>query len=687
WVAPVPWLVLVRCRQLPGRRPYLALWTVGFLYWLVQLHWLTLPYWATSLGWIALSWYLAFYLPVFVALTRTAVHRFRVPLNLAAPVVWTGLELARGHLLTGFTMASLAHSQYRWLALIQVCDLAGAYGLGFVMMFVSACLARMLPIPDTDLSDEGKPATPDGRADTQLPISDGPLKPTAAGQWAIWPILPAAAMLAGVLCYGYWRLGEEPAELQQQPTLPSLATHRAFTQKSTERQQQPAASPLDTVREFAPKATELQQQTAVPYLDTIRELGQQPAEPQQQLGLSSLDSSKAFAQQLADFQQLDTWKVSAEGLSTIGSTEGALLAARKPLAARAENVAIPEASSAGIRRARIALVQGSIDTQIKDDPKKQTMIMEQYIRLSQEAVQRFGRVDLLVWPETMFRVPWVTFDQPPGVPEDWTGSPEQFRSYLDNSVQWGRRQVKELACSLGVPLLLGIDGIHFGANEVQFFNTALFVDAQGNLLDRYDKMHPVLFGEYVPLAKRIRFLQKLTPLGPGLTAGQRAVAVPVGQARLLACPTICYESVLPHVVRRPILMLRAEGKEPDLMVNLTNDGWFYGTIELDLHLICAVFRAVEFRKPWVIAANTGFSAWIDGSGRIRRLGPRRDVGVLLAEPQADGRRSLYLDWGDWFAGLCLTATLLVGLAEGWLKVRRHVSTRVSKSSDNPPSST
>ncbi|MCS7305881.1 MAG: hypothetical protein NZ602_12350, partial [Thermoguttaceae bacterium] len=47
WVAPVPWLVLVRCRQLPGRRPYLALWTVGFLYWLVQLHWLTLPYWAT----------------------------------------------------------------------------------------------------------------------------------------------------------------------------------------------------------------------------------------------------------------------------------------------------------------------------------------------------------------------------------------------------------------------------------------------------------------------------------------------------------------------------------------------------------------------------------------------------------------------------------------------------------------
>ena len=69
----------------------------------------------------------------------------RVPVIVAAPVVWTGLELARAHLLTGMTMASLGHTQYRWIELIQMSDLAGAFGVSFLVMFVAACLARMLP--------------------------------------------------------------------------------------------------------------------------------------------------------------------------------------------------------------------------------------------------------------------------------------------------------------------------------------------------------------------------------------------------------------------------------------------------------------------------------------------------------------------------------------------------------------
>ena len=62
---------------------------------MAALHWLRLPHRATSFGWVALSFYFAFYLPVFVGLSRVAVHRLRVPVILAAPVVWTGLELAR----------------------------------------------------------------------------------------------------------------------------------------------------------------------------------------------------------------------------------------------------------------------------------------------------------------------------------------------------------------------------------------------------------------------------------------------------------------------------------------------------------------------------------------------------------------------------------------------------------------
>ena len=58
-------------------------------------------------------------------------------------MVWTGLELARAHLLTGMTMASLAHTQYGWVQLIQISDLAGAYGVSFLVMFTAACFARM----------------------------------------------------------------------------------------------------------------------------------------------------------------------------------------------------------------------------------------------------------------------------------------------------------------------------------------------------------------------------------------------------------------------------------------------------------------------------------------------------------------------------------------------------------------
>jgi len=79
--------------------------------------------------------------------------------------------------------------------------------------------------------------------------------------------------------------------------------------------------------------------------------------------------------------------------------------------------------------------------------------------------------------------------------------------------------------------------------------------------------------------------------------------------------------VLSHVIRSQINTLAAEGKEPDVLVNLTNDGWFWGSSELDLHLACGVFRAVECRKPFLIAANTGFSAWIDSDGRIQQQGP------------------------------------------------------------------
>jgi len=495
WAAPIPWLLLARRKQLPGRRPYVQLWAAGFGFWMAALHWLRLPHVATSLGWGALSFYLAFYLPVFVGLTRVAVHQLRVPLLLAAPVVWTGLELARGHLLTGFTMASLGHTQYRWIELIQIADLTGAYGVGFVVMFVAAGLARTIR--------------------------------TESHGWTARPLIPVALLLAAVLLYGHLR---------------------------------------------------------------------------------------------------------ADHTTRPGPT--------------------------------IALIQGSIDTEMKADPEKRQRVHAQYVELSFDARRGRDGLDLIVWPETMFREPLIIYssDARPSADDDWT------LADLSEHARRSRDNIRLLAEALNTPLLLGIDTIDFGPDTAVHYNSALHVASDGQLLERYDKMHPVMFGEYIPLGDLFPWLYRLTPLSRGLTAGRQAVAIEVDGA--LLAPSICYETVVPHLIRRQINQLAAAGREPDVLVNLTNDGWFWGSSALDLHLICGVFRAVECRKPLVIAANTGFSAWIDGNGRILRQGPRRDTGTIVAEIGLDRRRSQYLHWGDWPAGGCLAAC--VGLAVIGYHLRKRV---------------
>ena len=138
WLAPLPWLWLARLPALPGRRPYLVALAGRLRALGLMLQGIRLAHPALYGGWIALSAYLGVYLPVFVGLTRVAVHRLKLSLVVAAPVVWVGLELLRGHLVTGFSNGLLAHTQAEIPLLIQIADLAGGYTLSFVMMLVAA---------------------------------------------------------------------------------------------------------------------------------------------------------------------------------------------------------------------------------------------------------------------------------------------------------------------------------------------------------------------------------------------------------------------------------------------------------------------------------------------------------------------------------------------------------------------
>lgn len=491
WLAPAPWALLILRPTPTGRRPYRTLWLSAFIFNLALYYWVTLPHWATSIGWLALCFYLALYFPLFIAISRAGVHTLRLSPIVAAPVVWTGLEFARSHLLTGFNMGALAHTQYRVPLVFQISDLAGSYFVSFAIVLVGTCLGRMFA------------------AETRRIV--------------FWPLAPLAATMAAVLAYGGWRL---------------------------------------------------EQQTTTP-----------------------------------------------------GPT--------------------------------VALVQGSIDIDMKHDPAEAEAILQQYYGLTRDAVERHGSFDLIVWPETMFRDAWRVFAPDYVPPENVTWTVEQAKDV-------SRRNISELVGPLNSPFLIGIDTWYYKPGGVDSYNSALLTDRRGMVVNRYDKVHLVPFGEYVWFADWFPWLYQLTPLHGGSKAGTGPVCMESEGIRY--APNICYENTLPHFIRRQVAKLRAADQEPDVLVNLTNDGWFWGSAELDLHLACAVFRAVECRKPFLIAANTGFSASIDSDGRILDQGPRRDTAVLIDRVQLDTRRSPYLVVGDWPAGLCLLASIVFAAA-GWRKAR------------------
>ena len=329
----------------------------------------------------------------------------------------------------------------------------------------------------------------------------------------------------------------------------------------------------------------------------------------------------------------------------------------------------PKEIEDGERRIKIALIQGSIESEIKHDPDKPPLIYRTYLALSEQALRKDPAAQLVVWPETMFPFPYWQWT------DDFTHrfNPEWGPDEIRRFGLFSRERIETTALTLRRPLLLGIPAAEFEGDAMRSYNSALFVTADGRPQGRYDKQHRVIFGEYTPLADVIPFLQHLTPLTGGIEAGAEPRSFEVAGVRL--SPSICYETALARVIRRQVAALGAQGEEPDVLVNVTNDGWFRGSSELDLHLACGVFRAVECRKPLVIAANTGFSAHIDPRGQVLQQGPRRAEGPLIADvaaPRTPGP-TFYVRYGDWLANVCLALGFVLAVVALGQRLRRRAS--------------
>jgi apolipoprotein N-acyltransferase len=163
---------------------------------------------------------------------------------------------------------------------------------------------------------------------------------------------------------------------------------------------------------------------------------------------------------------------------------------------------------------------------------------------------------------------------------------------------------------------------------------------------RYDKVHLVPYGEYIPMRRWMPFLNPIVQSVGDFTPGERIAPMdsPLGKIGVL----ICFESIFPDLSRK---MVRQGAW---LLVNLTNDAWHGRTSEPYQHMSMSQMRSVENRRPTARATNTGISAFVDEAGRTQETLGLFQRGALTRSiaPGLQGL-SFYTRFGDVFAILCL----------------------------------
>ncbi|HEY1692097.1 MAG TPA: apolipoprotein N-acyltransferase [Polyangiaceae bacterium] len=317
---------------------------------------------------------------------------------------------------------------------------------------------------------------------------------------------------------------------------------------------------------------------------------------------------------------------------------GALLVGGAVVVVAAQAV-FGRARMASVERVRLAaphveigLVQPSVGASTRWDPARAPVILDELRTLTKRAEARGA--DVVVWHEAAYPFP---------VPHGARSLGDAAREVVGDGVRG--------------PVITGL--LTTGAADGASYNSAAVVRPDGSVSPTYDKRHLLWFGETVPLADRIPWLRSVFARGLGLAAGDREVALTAGPVH--AAVLVCYEDMLPEAGRE------AMDVAPNLLVNVTNDAWFRGSSESELHLRVATLRAVELRRDMVRAVNFGPTSWVDAAGRVRARALPDVPSVLIADPALlDGAPSLYARWGD--APWALLALVLANVAV-WRRAR------------------
>lgn len=272
---------------------------------------------------------------------------------------------------------------------------------------------------------------------------------------------------------------------------------------------------------------------------------------------------------------------------------------------------------------RIAIIQGNIDQSQKWNPDLQVKTMQKYINLS-FTVKKF-KPDIIVWPETAASF-YFLYDM-------------KLSAMIIKAVNEANSDFL-----IGAPFFISKGKI------LEYYNSAYLINHDGNILGKYDKVHLVPFGEYVPFKKWLPFLGKMTQCADDFQSGDKGVVIDWNNYKIGA--QICYEIIFPNLSRQMV------DNGAELLINITNDAWFGNTSAPYQHFSMAVFRAIENKRSLVRSANTGISGFINPIGRIIEQTPIFQQAAITNSMPMLRTKTIYTRFGDVFAMLCLAAALV-----------------------------
>ncbi len=333
---------------------------------------------------------------------------------------------------------------------------------------------------------------------------------------------------------------------------------------------------------------------------------------------------------------------------------------------------------------KILAIQENTPQYIKWNAARREEILDGYMNSTREAVKtleensikrslesgkpaRLQRPDWVIWPESS--LPW------PFYKLEGERSPNPDQPLADFNNLWNEFSEEDGP----FVLFAGVDEAIFSPETrklSRLYNTLHAFDGRFSASPSYRKHHLVPFGEYIPWRESLPFLEKAfafsagTPMGANFGRGSstKPLSLPTNGRVISVIPSICFEDTVPSLMRKFVTT-----ENPQVILNVTNDGWFNRSWASELHFKNARLRAIELRRPMIRAANTGVTAIIgadgstadinypeegirelrDGSGSPFLKGSLYGTLDLPLSPQW----TLYSKWGDWFVVQCLLLTL------------------------------